>query len=1188
MRLTSTLSFTALSLLQLSCQGQEVQRYCLPNATRFENRSLVRSSLGTGEEYPLQMLYFFSSVSYLTNKLVSLLISEILGYHMHEVWCTTEGCLFNPEFATGALAGCGWTDCLSDSTRIHIAMNTRSGSHHQYLDSLHDWAVALPAWKNLAARLPRYVGTMGYDLAQGWFLRRSVQEEALTSAGLALDSFRGYNRSWFSPWNYFDRISDINASRLFPCNYSDHRFVNLEMMATYVAVTGDTAGLTAEGTALCHEGTWFLTPACRVDPSTCIPCISTQTSVAENTLLQMMQLGTSSNMPLAIALVHTREWISLIHEHSVIWQALTLDGFHLDLDPVLIQFPTFDKSAWDRGDLRMEMNSGEVGKLVSFDLHQLAPDVEALIKKLDMRREDVVELTLAYQASDRTREATDTLICLWLRENEEIWKRWLPDTSECFSGFGMYDNHLQSFVSSRADRSHLTCYACPSGRFSQVLLDSFGKTHSCEKCPRGTYQNLAATLQCTRCPSGEYQDQEGSVACKRCAQGFYQHLPGSAQCIACDNGTTTLGLGSLSIEDCGCLDGFIETHREDGLPNCLSCQEGLSCPLLSTIDSYETGVSSLGEMHVPSLLPGYTSVRDAALEVLKCGGEDRCPGGTPSTCGSGLFGEVCSECPQNQHWVAGEDGDASCTDCPVWLTMAWVCAAVVLLLALPFSQYEPKVGLGMIKKARPAETLTFTLFSVVDISSNTLQTLSIIGQITVHWPQDLAAFFQWLQIFSLEVTDLGFSCFVGSYGVNQYVAQSGFLPIGLLWICLCFGVWHLCTRKGTLGFFLTTVGQTCRGSFPALCNVALLPLMCYQHPNGWKSNLQYPGILCGSSQHHTMLGLGTSLGVMLVTFLAFCIWATIRLPSWSSNEKLEMLEASRFLLVKYRSDRWWFAIPFLLRGPILSLPLALATDNAVAQIVVIASILMIYVAMESVAAPWKVPVLNLVEITTTWGCILVVLTAGMHVREMSDDMLLFLMIFSMVALAMAGVSVLVTLGMTLWGLFRFAWRGNAEHSFLTLGTIPPADVLSKQLFAIASTLGSVEEQFVIERMKDLAAVDARLIMSCLDRLVLEVMPSKIKVAGFTSGRIGSRSGSIESLLIRPSRSSSSFSPRSNSTGSGDLESGPSGFGPPMSDSLAVDHMARTEHHIDPIMYQQELGISMPSDCDDPQEVSRYF
>eukprot|EP00913_Durusdinium_trenchii_P000473 g433.t1 len=103
-------------------------------------------------------------------------------------------------------------------------MNTRSGSHHQYLDSLHDWAVALPAWKNLAARLPRYVGTMGYDLAQGWFLRRSVQEEALTSAGLALDSFRGYNRSWFSPWNYFDRISDINASRLFPCNYSDHRF----------------------------------------------------------------------------------------------------------------------------------------------------------------------------------------------------------------------------------------------------------------------------------------------------------------------------------------------------------------------------------------------------------------------------------------------------------------------------------------------------------------------------------------------------------------------------------------------------------------------------------------------------------------------------------------------------------------------------------------------------------------------------------------------------------------------------------------------------------------------------------------------------------------------------------------------------------------------------------------------------
>ena len=47
----------------------------------------------------------------------------------------------------------------------------------------------------------------------------------------------------------------------------------------------------------------------------------------------------------------------------------------------------------------------------------------------------------------------------------------------------------------------------------------------------------------------------GQTSCKRCIIGEYQDQKGQARCIPCVAGTTTLGDGRPSVEDCGCIEG---------------------------------------------------------------------------------------------------------------------------------------------------------------------------------------------------------------------------------------------------------------------------------------------------------------------------------------------------------------------------------------------------------------------------------------------------------------------------------------------------------------------------------------------------------------------------------------------------------------------------------------------------------
>ena len=139
-----------------------------------------------------------------------------------------------------------------------------------------------------------------------------------------------------------------------------------------------------------------------------------------------------------------------------------------------------------------------------------------------------------------------------------------------------------------------------------------------------------------------------------------------------------------------------------------------------------------------------------------------------------------------------------------------------------------------------------------------------------------------------------------------------------------------------------------------MSTIALAPLMCYSHPNGQQSLLKYPNIICGSAEHAGMLAVGTILLVLGVFgFLALCTFAAIRVPHWSANDQHHLVRCFRFLVFRFRLDSWWFGVPLLCRGPLISLPIVLFTDYQAIQCILVTTILCAFLATQTLAWPWK-------------------------------------------------------------------------------------------------------------------------------------------------------------------------------------------------------------------------------------------
>ena len=750
-----------------------------------------------------------------------------------------------------AIAGCAAPSktsnpmCGATTTYVHINMEAWSGG---YVSLLAEMKAEMPSMA------PKSLGSMGYGGRVSVYLPQRIQEAAYTADAEALEYFRSYNASRKSPWRYFSSPRDIETSRLLPCG--ETTLMDSARMREYAEITGDTEGVVVKGDITqgrCFDSFFWYSPACRQEPATCVVVFTGGTGWA---LHEWMQKATAHNMPVALAVGSGwGNYTSLFLDYPSLTYWWEPDPTFLAVDPVRVVFPPADPAAWLRGDVSTDAVDVEISKQVSQDLSRLAPDVEAMLSNFNINLNTMKALLLEQLESQ---DGWPEVACRWLQANEPTWRRWIPDNSECSAGYGMFNEQEERFVSSRADPSSIRCKPCLAGHASEVLLDDAGTTHVCTQCVPGTHQAVGFSLTCDPCPAGEYQDEPGGATCKRCPIGWYQDVVGQKACKACPESSTTVGLGSLSISECGCKPNTINVLKSVTSFQCAACGRGLSCPLSSSITTLREGQASLGEDFTPKLVTGFFSTAEEPLSIWECRPKSMCPGGKPGDC-RGLEGLPCARCPDGQTLI-----DGSCQDCRAGAFVPVLVVVPLGLAALVGAYYL--LNNPVTTRASPFVAVLLSAGFAVNI----LQVVAIFGMMTLQWSSEFEATSGALQIFMLDLQTFSPSCILGANPVRVFLLRCLIFPALVLWLLICYFASPLWGRAWNIHRVCNSAGTFFAAGFGTMSAVAMQPLMCYQHPNGKYSLLKHPDVRCGGAQHSSMLPGAEEL---LLEALGFgCLW----------------------------------------------------------------------------------------------------------------------------------------------------------------------------------------------------------------------------------------------------------------------------------------------------------------------------
>ena len=115
----------------------------------------------------------------------------------------------------------------------------------------------------------------------------------------------------------------------------------------------------------------------------------------------------------------------------------------------------------------------------------------------------------------------------------------------------------------------------------------------------------------------------------------------------------------------------------------------------------------------------------------------------------------------------------------------------------------------------------------------------------------------------------------GQSEATRYMISVLMFPAGLAWLALCWLVSRAFAKKQHWDGpkVVSTMGSFLQLGYTSLSSIALAPMTCFQHPNGLKSLLKYPGVICGSAEHDFMLVISwLTLLVFVVGFAVLCIY----------------------------------------------------------------------------------------------------------------------------------------------------------------------------------------------------------------------------------------------------------------------------------------------------------------------------
>lgn len=154
---------------------------------------------------------------------------------------------------------------------------------------------------------------------------------------------------------------------------------------------------------------------------------------------------------------------------------------------------------------------------------------------------------------------------------------------------------------------------------------------------------------------------------------------------------------------------------------------------------------------------------------------------------------------------------------------------------------------------------------------------------------------------------------------------------------------------------------------------------CFTHPNGLSSLRVSPDVLCHSDLWNGMVVVGI-LAILVYVVGSFTLFSVITFLAPRRFRDKSFRKTWKFLLVKWRPNRWWFGQVFLLKGMLINLTLVMFQDGGV-QLIWVAWALMLYLGCLHVFVPWRHSHQNFLDVITNGACFII----GMYCMYFAVD-----------------------------------------------------------------------------------------------------------------------------------------------------------------------------------------------------------
>eukprot|EP00443_Scrippsiella_acuminata_P042323 CAMPEP_0115362042 /NCGR_PEP_ID=MMETSP0270-20121206/102507_1 /TAXON_ID=71861 /ORGANISM="Scrippsiella trochoidea, Strain CCMP3099" /LENGTH=1452 /DNA_ID=CAMNT_0002784613 /DNA_START=28 /DNA_END=4385 /DNA_ORIENTATION=+ len=494
-------------------------------------------------------------------------------------------------------------------------------------------------------------------------------------------------------------------------------------------------------------------------------------------------------------------------------------------------------------------------------------------------------------------------------------------------------------------------------------------------CANGTKRSETGGSAPQDCAPCEPEAEAGQLECSMCPRGSFTSNIGTSACTSCEDagplGSTTEDIASSDASDCQCPG---ETYMPVADKSCQPCPEGMSC----AFGSKEQSIGEVGKAW-PVARRGFMTRTSAPLLVFKCLLEEHCPGGScqdgacsVQTCAAhrDTNAVACGRC------VAGAyQSGSECLLCEVGLDSLPLVFVIVSVLVL-LSAVTLAINRDMIHQTRWAVGVMVSLACLFAA----IQTTSVYLALNMKWMEPLASLMKALSILTFDLSHVKKECSMSIDPVSQQLARQLIPPIFLTYIALVLvvkrrfaPVTHLAPE------FLNTAGTILMNFFVSICISVFDPLVCYAHPGvrGYTSMRSDPSVLCFNSREHTaMLVIGIAACVLTpLPFLSTAIFAVWKYPRYVAMHDIAFMKAFRFLFFRFEPSAYFFGVALLLRNLLICLVPVMIRNDAAAQILAAAALMIVWIVSQCLLRPWRNSAANTLDGAMS-GCILLVLVCG--------------------------------------------------------------------------------------------------------------------------------------------------------------------------------------------------------------------